>query len=163
MNNTKKKESDSVVARVTSGVKITKTQNPRYRASRAEHFAETSKDTEKKYQAAKTDDERNIHLSTLAHAAARAAVHARFVKKKMPGSELADQATLHAQIAQDAHARAQATINLAQNEKEQKRIDDEKQRLGEIKQSHGETKKYAAEVSNSVEIIKKMLEESGQK
>lgn len=74
-----------------------------YRAARAEHFANEAKKAVAAYGVAKTDEERIEHLATAAHAASRAQVHANFVKKTQPGSELADKASLHAHTAKHLH------------------------------------------------------------
>jgi hypothetical protein len=81
-----------------------------YRAARAEHFVNEAWKATEAHGNAKTDKERTVHEATVAHAAQRAGVHARYVTKHAPGTELADKATLHAQLTRTIHERFKSEL-----------------------------------------------------
>lgn len=78
-------------------------RDPVYRASRAEHYRDQAISSLKAHGKAKTEMEKTEHEAALAHAADRASVHARFVIKHAPGSDMADMATLNEKIAKIAY------------------------------------------------------------
>lgn len=79
-------------------------------AAKAERFSNIARESATAHARAKKSEDRTIHEATVAHAASRAAVHAKYVVKNAPHSDIADKATLHAQIAKTTHEK------LVQNE-----------------------------------------------
>lgn len=132
-----------------------------YRAARAEHFAKEAQKAHAAHGAAKTPEEKLQHEATVAHAADRAAVHARFVTKAQPGSELADKATLHAKIAKHAHEDVQSSKTETHEEAKTKKIDAQKAKDNEEKAAHVEKlKEQTAKAKEHADEAKKQASEA---
>jgi chemotaxis protein histidine kinase CheA len=143
-------------------------KDPHYRAARAQHFAKEALTALTSHAKAKTPEEKLQHEATIAHAADRAAVHARFVTKVHPGSELADEATKHAKIAKHAHEEVQSSKTDAHEEAKTKKIDVQKAKDNEEKATHvaqlkeqtAKAKEHADEARKQANEAKKHAEEA---
>lgn len=150
------------VAKTDGSQKLSKanSKDHEYRATRAEHFAKEAKTAHAAHAAAKTPEEKIKHEAVIAHAADRSAVHARFVTKNHPGSELADRATLHAKVAKHLHEDVQTKkVDAKEREKSDQAKSSAKLHAEEAQRQAQEAKKQAQEAHSHANAARISVEQ----